>query len=89
MLCVYLPVNKLPGTWYINVYVTICIYFSALKSDGKGKKLSKPVSQPAPKPVEPVVEPKPNLLINDGNFMERFKQMQGLKSGQAQGLCRI
>lgn len=49
------------------------------------KKFSKSFYQSPVRPVEAVPETKTNLLINDGNFLERFKQMQGLKPGQTPG----
>ena len=70
--------------------IYILVHLRAPKPDVKGKKISKPVSQPAPKakPAETPPEPKPILLINDGNFMERFRQMQGLKTNTTPGLYR-
>lgn len=57
------------------------LHFSLIgKSLDKGKKTS------APEPA------KPNLLVNDGNFLERFRQMQqgitgkGTSSGSADKL---
>ncbi|KAH3833492.1 hypothetical protein DPMN_106803 [Dreissena polymorpha] len=60
--------------------------------DAKQKQAAKDLPLPAPAPKLPAIRmpgkskpitpaktvdtPKPNLLVNDGNFLERFKQMQ-------------
>ena len=89
-VCFYGKVTKLSQNYscfpFLSEALGMLCLFRPAKPEVKVKKFSKSFYQQPARPAEPASEPKPNLLINDGNFMERFKQMQSLKAGQTQGL---